>query len=183
VNGGWSAVAEVMVAFRAEIDDFGAFYEGSYPRAYRTALAIVRDPGLAADVTQDAYASAFRDRARFRGEAPAAAWFHRILVNAALAGLRRQSSRPREIPADEMLRGVGRDESQASTDRLSVLSALGVLDPRSRAAVVLRYYHDYDYATIAKVLGTSPGNVGVLLSRALDRLRPALEPTLIGGDR
>jgi RNA polymerase sigma-70 factor (ECF subfamily) len=176
-------VAEVLVAFRAELDDFGAFYEGSYQGAYRTALAIVRDPGLAADVTQDAYVLAFRDRARFRGEAPATAWFHRILVNAALAGLRRRSSRPREIPPNEMLSGLGRDESQATTDRVSVVAALAVLEPRSRAAVVLRYYHDYDYATIGKVLGTSPGNVGVILTRALDRLRPVLGPTPIGGDR
>lgn len=176
-------MAEVTVAFRAELDDFGAFYEGSYPRAYRTALAIVRDPGLAADVTQDAYVLAFRDRGRFRGEAPATAWFHRILVNAALTGLRRRSSRPREIPPDEMQGRSGGDESNASSERLSVLAALGVLDPRSRAAIVLRYYHDHDYETIGRILGTSPGNVGVILTRALDRLRPALEPEPIGGAR
>jgi RNA polymerase sigma factor (sigma-70 family) len=176
-------VAEVLVAFRAELDDFGAFYEGSYQGAYRTALAIVRDPGLAADVTQDAYVLAFRDRTRFRGDAPATVWFHRILVNAALTGLRRRSSRPREIPPDEMRGPFGGDESQATTERLSVLAALASLEPRSRAAVVLRYYHDYDYATIGKVLGTSPGNVGVILTRVLDRLRPVLGPTPIGGDR
>jgi DNA-directed RNA polymerase specialized sigma24 family protein len=141
-------VTEVVVAFRAELDDFGSFYEASYAVAYRTALAIVRDAGLAADVTQDAYVQAFRDRARFRGDAPATAWFHRIVVNAALAGLRRRSSRPREIPARE-----------------------------------LQAYLDYDYATIGRILGTSPGNVGVILTRALDRLRAVLEPEPIGGAR
>lgn len=173
------------MAFRAELDDFGAFYEGSYQRAYRTALAIVRDPGLAADVTQDAYVLAFRDRTRFRGDSPATAWFHRILVNAALTGLRRRSSRPREIPPDEMWGGSGGDETNASSERLSVLAALGVLDPRSRAAVVLRYYHDHDYETIGRILGTSPGNVGVILTRALVRLRTVLEPEpdVVAADR
>ena len=171
------------MAFRAELDDFGAFYEGSYQGAYRTALAIVRDPGLAADVTQDAYVLAFRDRGRFRGDAPATAWFHRILVNAALTGLRRRSSRPREIPPDELRGPSGADESRATADRLSILSALGVLEPRSRAAIVLRYYHDHDYQTIGRILGTSPGNVGVILTRALDRLRTVLEPEPIGGGR
>jgi DNA-directed RNA polymerase specialized sigma24 family protein len=49
------------------------------------------------------------------------------------------------------------------------------LSPRHRAAVVLRYYHDYDYATIADCLGTTTSNVGAMLSRALDRLRVAME--------
>jgi len=62
------------VAFRLEIADFGAFYERTYNAAYRTALGIVRDPGLAADVTQEAYVSAYRHRDRFRGEAPSGAF-------------------------------------------------------------------------------------------------------------
>ena len=166
------------MAFRAELDDFEAFYERTYPGAYRTALAIVRDPGLAADVTQDAYVLAFRDRDQFRGDAPVAAWLHRIVVNAALTGLRRRSSRPREIPAEELGVVVDRDESNAVAERVTVLSALGGLDPRSRAAIVLRYYHDHDYVTIATILGTSPGNVGVILNRALERLRSTLEPAV-----
>ena len=168
---------EVTVAFRAELEDFSAFYERTYPDAYRTALAIVRDPGLAADATQDAYVKAYRDRARFRGDAPVAAWFHRILVNTALASLRRRASRPREIHVGEVPhRGTPIDATAGSADRLSVLAALADLEPRSRAAVVLRYYHDHDYATIGRILDTSPGNVGVILTRALDRLRTTLDP-------
>jgi RNA polymerase sigma factor (sigma-70 family) len=57
-----------------------------------------------------------------------------------------------------------------------VRGALARLEPKARAAVVLRYYHDYDYATIAQILGTTSSNVGAMLSRALDRLKVALEP-------
>lgn len=48
------------MAFRLEISDFGAFYERTYGAAYRTALGLLRDPGLAADVTQEAFVSAYR---------------------------------------------------------------------------------------------------------------------------
>ena len=58
------------MAFRPELADFGDFYERTYQVAYRTALGIVRDPALAADVTQDAYVAAYGQRDRFRGEAP-----------------------------------------------------------------------------------------------------------------
>ena len=170
------------MAFRAELADFSAFYERTYPLAYRTALAICGDPGLAADVTQDAYLSAYRERERFRGEAPAGAWLHRIVVRAALAGLRHRRViwlGPAELSADET--------SWSAPDAIAPLDlrrALDVLAPTQRAAIVLRYYHGLDYAAIASILDTSAGNVGSLLSRALDRLRIELEdpdqPALAG---
>ena len=55
--------------------------------------------------------------------------------------------------------------------------------PRQRAAVVLRYYHDYDYARIAHFLNTTSTNVGAMLSRALDRLRVAMDPDPVEADK
>jgi RNA polymerase sigma factor (sigma-70 family) len=71
---------------------------------------------------------------------------------------------------------IARDDAPHSDTRLALLQALEVLPGRQRAAVILRYYHDYDYATIAQILETSSTNVGAMLSRALDRLRTALDP-------
>ena len=164
------------MAFRHELDDFARFYERTYPVAYRTALGIVREPGLAADVTQDAYVTAYRQRDRFRGDAPVVAWLYRIVVNEALGGLRRRSRGPREIAiVDAAEPGIPGDVATVP-DRLAVRAALDDLAPRARAAVVLRYYLDLDYATIGTILGTSPSNVGAMLSRSLDRLRDTLEP-------
>ncbi len=161
------------MAFRAELSDFGAFYERTYDTAYRTALGIVRDPALAADVTQEAYVAAYRHRDRFRGEAPSTAWLHRILVNEALSALRRR----RAIhPVRDLSPWMAPDLAGGSVARLALLQALEVLPARQRAAVILRYYHDYDYATIARILDTTSTNVGAMLSRALDRLKDALEP-------
>jgi RNA polymerase sigma-70 factor, ECF subfamily len=161
------------VAFRLEIADFGAFYERTYDVAYRTALGIVRDPMLAADVTQEAYVGAYRQRSRFRGEAPSAAWLHRIVVNQALAALRRRRAAPR---GSELSAWTAPDDTRSTIARLAIFDALGALPARHRAAVILRYYHDYDYATIAQILNTTSTNVGAMLSRGLDRLRTALEP-------
>ena len=161
------------MSFRLEISDFGGFYERTYTVAYRTALGIVRDPALAADVTQEAYVAAFRHRDRYRGDAPSTAWLHRILVNQALSALRRR--RPTQQVRD-LSPWMAPDHAGGSAARLALLQALDVLPARQRAAVILRYYHDYDYATIAQILDTSSTNVGAMLSRALDRLRNTLEP-------
>lgn len=159
------------VAYRLEIEDFGAFYERTYDLAYRTALGIVRDQGLAADVTQEAYVSAYKARDRFRGEAPSGAWLHRIVVNQALSVLRRRAHQA--APAIGPL--TSPDELASATSRLALYDALETLPPRQRAAVVLRYYHDYNYATIAQILKTTSTNVGAMLTRALDRLKVTLE--------
>lgn len=160
------------MAFRAELDDFGSFYERSYPAAYRTAWAILRDRGSAGDVVQEAYLAAYRERARFRGEAPAQAWLLRIVVNRAISEARR---RPRLVALDAATpEAAPADDVRRATDRLVLDGALGVLEPRDRAAVVLRYYHDLDYATIALILGTNANHVGVILHRALERLQREL---------
>jgi RNA polymerase sigma-70 factor, ECF subfamily len=173
-----SEVRSESVVFRLELSDFGAFYERTYDAAYRTALGIVRDPALAADVTQEAYVAAYRNRDRYRGEAPSTAWLHRILVNQALSALRRRRGTP---PVRDLSSGMASDHSGGSVARLAILEALDILPAQQRAAVILRYYHDYDYATIARILDTSSTNVGAMLSRALDRLKAALDPDLEPG--
>jgi len=159
---------------RATLADFGAFYEQTYATAYRTAFAIVGESALAADAVQDAYLSAFRERGRFRGESSAETWLIRIVVNTAVSTSRRQRVRWVDSLGPELANH--RDEAHRSVERLSIVSALQGLPPKERAAVVLRFYLDYDYATIARCLNTSTGTVGSWLSRAIDRLRLALEP-------
>jgi RNA polymerase sigma factor (sigma-70 family) len=167
------------MAFKGDLEDFGGFYERAYPQAYRVALGITGDRALADDVAQEAFARAFRDRSRFRGDAPGSAWIHRIVVNEALDALRRRRW-TRSLDAQVVELAVRPDGSAAVADRLSIEGALAGLAPKQRAAVVLRYYVDMDYATIASVLGTTAGNVGVMLTRSLDRLRNQLEPGATG---
>ena len=161
------------MAFRAEIEDFGSFYERTYPAAFRVAWAITRDRGAAADVVQDAYVSAYRERDRFRGDAPAQAWLLRIVVNRAVSDGRRPRPRLVQLDLAGSAAAPGDDVGRA-TDHLSLDAAMRALEARARAAVVLRYYHDLDYATIATILGTNANNAGVILHRAVEKLRHEL---------
>lgn len=158
-----------------QLTDFGAFYLRAYPAALRVAYGIVGEAEMANDVTQDAFARAYRERARYRGDGPPEAWLYRIVVNTALGTLRHQ--RVHRIVSLDPVRDEREDDHAVSmTDHAALLEGLQRLDPRTRAAVVLRYYLDLDYIRIASVLGTSESNVGSILSRALDRLRLAMAP-------
>lgn len=166
------------MAFRAEIDDFAAFYASTYQRAFRTARAIVGDPASADDVTQDAFVSAFRARDRFRGDVPAEAWLIRIVVNRAISLTRRRRVVWTE-PLDEQAHSRD-DGPERVAGRLSLISALRRLPVDQRAAIVLRYYLEYDYETIARILDTKVGTVGSWLHRGLAALATALaEPAEI----
>jgi RNA polymerase sigma-70 factor, ECF subfamily len=157
-------------------DDFDRLYQSSYPRVYRTLTAILGDPAEAEDCAQDAFVQAFRAWKRWRPDAPAEAWVHRIAVNCAVSYRRR--SRLRTI--GELLRrlgkpGQGADPGEVAT-RPDLLHALRTLPPKLAAAIVLRHYHGYTNREIAASLGVSERTVGTRLRQASERLRAVLEP-------
>jgi len=59
-------------------------------RLYRIARGIVRDDSEAEDVLQEAYVRAFSSLDQFRGEAQFGTWLARIVINQALASVRRR---------------------------------------------------------------------------------------------
>jgi RNA polymerase sigma-70 factor (ECF subfamily) len=151
---------------------------------YRVAFAILRDPEAAADATHDTFARAFERWAQYDANRPLRPWLHGIVTHAALDALRRR--RVRDLFGGPSLGGEGRVRPIEVTDagavdpavhavrRRLVDEALAGLKPDARAALVLRHYHGYDYAEIAGFLGTSPGNVGSILSRAHAAIRARL---------
>lgn len=58
--------------------------------------------------------------------------------------------------------------------RQELAAALKILPEQQQKAVVLRFFSDCDDAMIARRLGTTQGNVRVMISRALKRMQPML---------
>jgi len=163
-------------------EDFDRLYRSAYPRVYRTLSVILADPAEAEDCAQDAFVQAFQAWRRWRPNAPAEAWVHRIAVNRAIS-LRR---RARLRGVGELLRRLGRpalaaDPADAAT-KPDLVSALRKIPPRLAAAIVLRHYHGYNNREIALALGVSERTVGSRLKQAAEMLRPLLEsPFQLGG--
>jgi RNA polymerase sigma-70 factor (ECF subfamily) len=149
----------------------------AYPRVFRTLVAILADPAEAEDCAQDAFVHAFRAWARWRPDAPAEAWIHRIAVNLAISHRRR--ARIRSV--GELLRRLGRpphgaDPAEVATQP-DLLGALRTIPPKLAAAIVLRHYHGYNNREIAAALGVSERTVGSRLRQASERLRGVLGET------
>jgi len=158
-------------------EDFDRLYRTAYPRVYRTLTAILAEPAEAEDCAQDAFVQAFQAWNRWRPDAPAEAWVHRIAVNRALSYRRR--ARLRTVA--EVLRRLGRPAPSAdpvdAAIQPDVLSALRSIPPKLAAAIVLRHYHGYNNREIALALGVSERTVGTRLKQAGERLRALLEPS------
>ena len=155
-------------------EDFDRLYRTSYPRVYRTVAAILSDPEAAEDCAQDAFVQAFGAWKRWRPDAPAEAWVHRIAVNRAISY--RRSEKLRRV--GEVLRRLGRPAPPADpadhATRPDLLTALRTLPPKLAAAIVLRHYHGYNNREIAAALGVSERTVGSRLQQAGERLRAQL---------
>ena len=157
-------------------DDFDRLYRDSYTKIYRTMLAVLADPAAAEDCTQDAFVSAFRAWGRWRPDAPAEAWLHRIAINAAVSYRRRAKLRSIAV----ILRRLGKpaagpDPAQVVLDR-DLAAALRRLSPKLRAALVLRHYHGYTNREIAAAIGVSERTVNKRLRVAAERMRTLLRP-------
>jgi RNA polymerase sigma-70 factor (ECF subfamily) len=142
---------------------------------YRTALAIVRSPADAEDVTQDAWLQVYRNIGRYRGEASVTTWLVAIVRNHAIDCRRatfRRLSREAEhtrpythvvSPEDAMLVNERRAYLTRRIDRL----------PASLRST-LRLWHTgrYSYAEIAQIAGTSVGTIKSRVWLARQRCHP-----------
>jgi RNA polymerase sigma-70 factor, ECF subfamily len=164
-------------------------------RLYALALRTTRDPDLAADAVQEAFASALEKAEGFRGEARLATWLYRIVFNKSIDLLRRRL-RHEPLPDEDPDGLTVEDERLArgpswarppdaillgAEARREMERALGDLTPLQRAVFELREAEDRPTDEVAEILALSPGAVRVHLHRARLRLRARLAAHFRGG--
>jgi DNA-directed RNA polymerase specialized sigma24 family protein len=134
--------------------DFERLYRDSYWKVVATMTGVLGgDQGLAEDCAQDAFERAFRAWRRWRPDAPAEAWVHRIAIsNSALSEKRRQKRRE----VGELVRRLGRLKTQEA------------------AIVILRHHHGYSNREIATALEVPESTISSGLVSAKAKLRKLL---------
>jgi RNA polymerase sigma-70 factor (ECF subfamily) len=152
---------------------------------YNLAYRILSDPEAAADATQDAFISAHRAVARFRGGS-FKSWLLRIVTNACYDQLRRKQRRPTssldDLPVESdhssyLLDHSERPDEYAERQDLNRVIQAGIasLPNDQRIVVVLSDVQGLSYQEIARVAGVSLGTVKSRLSRGRAKLRDYLQ--------
>ncbi|WP_221200221.1 SigE family RNA polymerase sigma factor [Nocardioides soli] len=152
---------------------FEEFYAAHASRMVKVAYSIVRDKHAAEDVVQAAFVKAFAAWWRVRRADDPVAYTRRIVVNTALAHLRKPARRFEHSRAEVPDRPAAQPDVMG-TGPGEVWDLLGQLPPRRRAIVVLRYFEGLSEREIADVLGCRPGTVKSQASAALRTLRDRL---------
>jgi RNA polymerase sigma-70 factor (ECF subfamily) len=155
-------------------EDFERLYRSSYSRLLGTLVGVLGDRAAAEDCAQEAFVKAYQAWPKWRPDAPAEAWLHRIALNVAVSLQRRQKLRE----AGELVRRLGRpvpppDPAQEA-ERNELIVALRRLPAKQSAAIVLRHYHGYTNREIAYSLGVPERTVASRLAAAKTRLRALL---------
>lgn len=155
----------------------------------RVALSLTANAADAEDLVQESLLRAYRGIDRFDGRHPRA-WLLTILRHTN-ANLHRRR-RPGTVGDWDLIRDArpafGRADQPSTEDSVlggllsaDLEAALRELDPRFRETLILVDVHDLSYADAAAALGIPVGTVMSRLSRARERLRRRLAPTLIEG--
>jgi len=139
-------------------------------------VRMLRDPELAADLTQDAFVKAYKNYDTLEKDENARAWLYQIAHRVALDELRRRKI-IRMIPWTGEARGAAPSAERIAMDlRLSgpLERALASIPERQRAALLLAELHDLTGLELAAAMGVSHVAARAILTRARESLRRAL---------
>jgi RNA polymerase sigma-70 factor (ECF subfamily) len=173
-----STSVDVALVRRAQQGDHAAFatiVSGSIDRLFALAALMTRDPSLAEDAVQDAFARAWRDLPRLREPDRLGPWLSRLTVNASYDLLRRRKHVRQVLPLDVVAHPVSTDWA-SPVDRLDLAAAYGRLPPEQRAVVVLHYYLGLPLDEVATTLSIPRGTARSRLNAALRSMRVWLGP-------
>ena len=150
--------------------------------AFRTAMLITRDAAEAEDAAQEGFMRAWRALPRFQAGRPLRPWLLTIVANEA-RNRRRAGGRREHLVL--RVAGEGRPAGEAAPSpeaallagetRTELARALARLEERDRLVLGLRFLLDLGEEETAAALGVRRGTVKSRTSRALARLRAAMD--------
>lgn len=163
-----SAAPEIAVLARDQA--FETLYRQYVKDVYHYALALLRNPADAEDVTQTTFMNAYRAYKRGDEILKPQHWLIKIAHNVARTRYAKASRRVKEVPLEDHLDQLALPEEERPNVE-GVLRALGRLPFNQRAALVMRELEGRPYVEIADTLGVSVSAVETLIFRARRSLR------------
>jgi RNA polymerase sigma-70 factor (ECF subfamily) len=173
--------AAVEAVLAGDRDAFRILVDRESAAVIRACHRVLGDLHEAEDAAQEAFVTAFRSLAAWRGDGPFGAWITRIAVRIAV----RRARRRREVSwIDPASTAAGIDVPGGQDPAISSLraeraagvrSAVARLDEPYREVVALRFFGELSLDEIANQTGRPLGTVKTHLRRGLLRLRAAVE--------
>ena len=160
---------------------FENWYALEMPRLYRYVMYRVRDQAAAEELTAAICEEALRYLHRYEPQRGGlSGWMYGIARNTLKEFFRAKARRPASVSLDSLhsLRAPGHSPEHA-VELIEVfrqaVRGLRRLPDQEQEVVALRYGAELSNQEIAELMGLNPNHVGVLLHRALKKLRQAMQ--------
>jgi RNA polymerase sigma-70 factor (ECF subfamily) len=167
---------------RGETEAFAILLERHQKSIFNLLYRILGDYDDAAEVSQEAFLSAYRSIKSFRGDASFSTWLYRIAVNHANTRRKSAAASQQRILRMELLDPAGdgasdpADALERKEMRERVQAALNGLDAEDATIILLRDLQDVPYEAVADILEVPIGTVKSRLHRARQALKARLAP-------
>jgi RNA polymerase sigma-70 factor (ECF subfamily) len=164
---------ELLERFAAgDLEAFEALFREHQKEVYAWIVRIVRDHGIAEDLTVETFWRIYRSRSRFDPDGNFRAWARRIATNAALDHLK-TARRETELPEDLASAAVA-DPAVRRETRDRIKQAFFQLPAKYRLVATLALVEEESYDKIAEAVGISAALVKMRVFRAVRILRKKL---------
>ena len=151
-------------------EEFADFASARARQLLRIAFLMCNDWHEAEDLVQTTLAKVYVAWDRLRRNSSADRYARTVMLNTFLS--HRRLKRSSEVPTAKIhdLPAPGVDADL----RMTLLTALHRLPPRTRAVLVLRYVEDHSIESVAALMGTTPAAIKSRNTRGLAQLRELL---------
>lgn len=183
--------AELVISCRkGDLPAFEVLVRKYEKKVFNLAFRVVGDYEDAAEVSQDAFVSAYRNLDGFRGDSTFSTWLTTITVNLARNRLKQSRTRRFREPCslDDPITGCegcamdppsngpsALQQLEREELRQRVRGCIGALEPGFREVLVLRDLEEHSYGEIGSMLKLAEGTVKSRLSRAREAVRDCLK--------
>ena len=165
-----NSVPETVQAAQAA-PSFDEAFTLHHRAVFRAAYALVRDAGLAEDVTQEVFLKLYQHLGSLKDEEHVRPWLLRVASNTALNAIRsrgRAGAREEEFAVAATVGGSGPVGVEADYERRTEIAearrALAQLKEPMRSCLLLKQ-QGLSYKEIAQTLSINEANVGSLIAR------------------
>jgi RNA polymerase sigma-70 factor (ECF subfamily) len=176
---------DLVIRAKTQAEALGRLYEMYYERIFRFCVHRLFNKEIAEDVTSAVFLQVARGIRGFNGrsEQDFRNWLYAIAANQANAHIRK-SSRRRKLLAEAAgsiaPATAGNADKSSEPDWPSLYTAIIRLKPQHQTIVTLKFFENFSYEQIARILDVQEATVRVTLHRILNKLRNQLQTVFDG---